>query len=59
MGTTHMLNGWMDKENVVDKFSGIFVVEWKEILPFSITWMDLKGIISVKFKETKTNASSH
>ena len=38
------LDRCMDKEDVVYIYKGILAVKWKEILPFAMTWMELKSI---------------
>ena len=46
----------MDKENMVYIHNGIlFSHKKKEILPFVITWMDLKGVMLSEIKQRKTN----
>ena len=40
------INRWMDKEEIVCMYNGIYSARKKnEILPFETTWMDLEGIM--------------
>ena len=52
----------MDKEDVVCTYIYIYIMEYhsaikkNKILPFAVTWMDLKGIMLSEISQTeKTN----
>ena len=39
------INGEMDKEDVIHIYNGISVIKKNKVMPFAITWMDLKIIM--------------
>ena len=51
-----LINGWMNKEDVVHIYNGMLLSRKKdEILPFVTTWMDLECIMLSEISQTKTN----
>ena len=45
----------MDKEGMVYMHNGILAIRKNEIMPFTITWMDLDIIRLSEVSQTKTN----
>ena len=50
------INSWMDKEDMVHIYNGIFPPSKLEIMPFAATWMDLEIIKLSEICQKKTNS---
>ena len=43
----------MDKEDVGCVYNGMLIIEKNKVLPFTTTWMDLKGITPSEISQTE------
>lgn len=49
------INGWMEKQDVVDTYNGIFflAIKKKEILKHSTTWMDIEDVMLSEINQSQ------